>query len=101
MIITLQEKIERLSNDYADIFKPKTTVSMNTSTSIFDENDNVSTDTEIHQLNQNDVVIEKVEGSEIPDNEVGAINPNGDVYIIKEWNHTTLSKPTQEQIDSV
>jgi len=74
MILTLQTKIEQLGDGYSSL-------------NIEDYN--------------NTITIEKVEGSEIPDNEVGAINPNGDVYIIKEWNHATLSKPTQEQIDSV
>ena len=74
MIITLQQKIEQLGGGYKNL-------------NLEDYN--------------NTITIEKVEGSEVPDNQVGAINPDGQVFVITEWNHATLSKPTQEQIDAV
>jgi len=74
MIITLQTKIEQLGDGYSSL-------------NIEDYN--------------NTITIEKVEGDSIPSDKVGAINPDGQVFVITEWNHATLSKPTQEQIDAV
>jgi len=74
MIITLQTKIEQLGDGYSSL-------------NIEDYN--------------NTITIEKVEGDSIPSDKVGAINPDGEVFIISKWEHETLDMPTQDQIDAV
>jgi len=57
MIITLQTKIEQLGDGYSSL-------------NIEDYN--------------NTITIEKVEGDSIPSDKVGAINPDGQVFVITE-----------------
>lgn len=37
----------------------------------------------------------------VPSDQVGCVDTNGKVYFISKWNHPTLAKPTQAQLDAI
>ena len=67
--------------------------------SITDSDYDIDTGTIAYEVSINSTT--RQNNTTVPSDQVGCVDTNGKVYFISKWNHPTLAKPTQEQLDAI
>ena len=67
--------------------------------SILDSDYDIDTGTIAYELSINPTTRQK--NTTVPSDQVGCVDTNGKVYFISKWEHASLSKPTQAQLDAI
>lgn len=67
--------------------------------SITDSDYDIDSGTIAYEVSINPTTRQK--NTTVPSDQVGCVDTNGKVYFISKWEHTSLSKPTQTQLDAI
>ena len=67
--------------------------------SISDSDYDIDTGTIAYEVSINSTT--RQNNTTVPSDQVGCVDTNGKVYFISKWNHPTLAKPTQAQLDAI
>ena len=67
--------------------------------SITDSDYDIDTGTIAYEVSINSTT--RQNNTTVPSDQVGCVDINGKVYFISKWNHPTLAKPTQAQLDAI
>jgi hypothetical protein len=67
--------------------------------SITDSDYDIDSGTIAYELSINPTTRQK--NTSVPSDQVGCVDTNGKVYFISKWEHASLSKPTQAQLDAI
>ncbi len=67
--------------------------------SITDSDYDIDTGTIAYEVSINSTT--RQNNTTVPSDQVGCVDTNGKVYFISKWNHPTLAKPTQAQLDAI